>query len=319
MSAGSLAGFALVFVVCAWSLSAIGGLALVSARTYLERIGPLAQRRAAEAVAIVPIAVASVVTVTLIVQSMVGTDHCRVHGHHAHLCLVHGAHWLDRVGVVVALATVAATVLGRFTLVAVRFLRGRRSIRELRALSRVEGAVRVVDSPRAFCFVAGGRRPAIYVSSRAWGVLDDAERLALVAHESAHLDHGDLRSRVLIEVLLVLAAPLVGDPVRSRWLHAGELLCDAAAAEATGEPASVASAMVSLCRLHTSAPAWTVGFTPTGSDLAGRVHAVLVGGPRGNEAAALLERLAIAGLCVLLIGAAGTAETLHHAFETLLG
>jgi hypothetical protein len=77
--------------------------------------------------------------------------------------------------------------------------------------------------------------------------------------------------------------------------------------------------MVSLCRLHTSRPAASLGFTPTPCELAGRVHAVLAGGPIGERAAAILGR-GILVTSLLLVGAAIVAvEPLHHAFETLLG
>lgn len=43
MSLGSLAGFALVFVVISWSLSAFASLVLRGARARLQRLGPMAE------------------------------------------------------------------------------------------------------------------------------------------------------------------------------------------------------------------------------------------------------------------------------------
>lgn len=319
MSVGSVAGFALVFVVCAWSTSAIAALALSRFRGHLQRLGPMAERRAAEAAAILPVLLAAVAVTTLVLQSTFGVDHCQAHDHHAHLCVVHGAEWTERTWVVVTLAIAGAAMLVRLGLVLASFARGARSIRELHAVSRASGEVRIVESERAFCFVSGRRRPSIYVSSRAWACLTGSERRALVAHESAHVEHGDLRMRAVLEAFLVIAAPLAGDRVRSSWLQASERLCDARAAEETGDPPSVANAMVALCRLNVSRPAASLGFPPTADELAGRVHAVLAGAPIGERAATILGRVLVAASLSLAATAVVAAEPLHHAFETLLG
>lgn len=318
MSAASLAGFALVFVVSAWTLSALGGVTLGFARSWLQRLGPLAERRVAAAVAIVPVVIASGIVTILVLQSALGDDHCPVHGHHAHLCLAHGTQWLELPSAVVMLAIAGSTVVGRVALLVASFVRGARSIRQLHVLSQPAGDVRIVDSERPFCFVAGGANPAVYVSARVWTALSGSERAALLAHELAHVRHGDLRMRAMLEALLVVAAPLVGDRVRTSWLAASERLCDARAAAAT-EPELVASAMVALCRLQTTRPAASFGFTPTARELAARVEAVLSGRPLGERAARWFGRTCVAACLLLVAGAAVAAEPLHHVFETLLG
>lgn len=319
MSAGSVAGFALVFVVSAWALSAIAALAMACAGARLERLGALVERRAAEAAAIVPVVLAALVVTVLVLQSLLGVDHCEAHDHHAHLCLTHGAAWTHRAWVVAALVGAGAAMLTRLALVLASVVRGVRNVRALHAISHEAGEVRLVESDRAFGFVSGRHQPAIYVSTRAWAGLSAAERRALVAHETAHVRHGDLRMRGVLEACLVLAAPLVGEQVRARWSRASERLCDARAAEVTGDPASVASALVSLCRLEASRPLGTFAFTPTADDLTHRVRAVLEAAPLGERPAAWLGRAVV--IASLLIGGAAvlTAEPLHHAFETLLG
>jgi Zn-dependent protease with chaperone function len=314
---GSVAGFVLVFVVCAWALSALGGIALSASGDRLHASGPLVERRVAATIAIVPLVLATAVVITLVLQSTLGVDHCPVHGHHAHLCLAHDSRWLELPSVVAMLAIAGATLVGRATLVAIALVRGARSIRALHAISRTVGSVRIVDSERPFCFVAG-REPAIYVSSRVWDALPPAEREALVAHESAHVEHGDLQMRVVMEICLVFAAPLVGDRVRDLWICASERLCDARAARATS-PENVASAMVSLCRLQTTRPAASFGFTPGAAELAGRVEAVLEQRPLGERVATIAGRIVFLVCAVFVAGAAIAAEPLHHAFETLLG
>lgn len=318
MSGASLGGFALVFVLVAWLLSALGGLALLGGRAHLRSRGPAVERRAAVAVAVVPVVLASAVVTALIVRSIVGPDHCEVHHHHAHLCLAHGAVWLQRPWVVVALATAAAVVAMRSVFLVATVLRGSRSVAGLASVSTVHGDVRIVESERAFGFVAGLVHPAIYVSSRAWAALTEIERDALVAHERAHVARGDLRARVVIEGFLALASPLVGELVRATWRSASERLCDTEAVDAVRDAPAVASALVALCRLNASRPP-ALGFTPAAGELFDRVHAVLAGQPSGVRSAAILARVVALAASTIIVAAGLAAEPLHHVLETLLG
>ena len=312
---GAIAGFALVFVVTVVTVSALGALVLGVLRRRLQKLGPMAERRAAEAVAIAPVAIGVIAVTTLVVQSMIGVDHCVVHDHHAHLCLTHGAQWIERTWVVVVLAIAAATFIGRVVIVAATYVRGAQSLRALQAISLSHGDVRLVESDRTFCFVA---RNGVFVSSRVWSSLPEDERSALLAHEQAHVRHGDLRKRVMLEALLAFAAPLVGDRVRAVWMRASERLCDAHAAAVT-DAETVARAMVSMCRIGGTPPATVFAFTPTMEELAGRIEAVLAGGPLGDRASAMLTRAGVATCVFLAIVGVVAAEPIHHAFETLLG
>lgn len=316
MSVGALAGFALVFVVVAWSTSALGALAYTAARPALVRRGPWAARRAAEVAAVAPLALGVLVVATLVAQSLIDVDHCGAHDHHAHLCLAHGAVWSERAWVLTALAVAVVTAVGRGGALAVRYLRGAHSVRALHQLSRDLGAVRLVESPRAFCFVT---RRGIYASSGAWAALGETERAAVLAHEAAHLRHGDLRIRAALEIALVFAAPFAGAGLRSGWLAACERLCDARAAAEAGDPTIVASAMLSLSRLDASCAQHAFGFTPTAADIDGRIRAVLAGGPLGERAAHHIRRIALVAGAGLAVAALATAGELHHALETLLG
>lgn len=313
---GAIAGFALVFIVTAVTVSALGALVLGAARGSLQRLGPMAERRAAGAVAMAPVVVAMIAVAALVVQSTLGVDHCEVHDHHAHLCFTHGARWLERAWVVVALAVAAATFIGRAVITAASYVRGARSIRSLHAISHPHGNVRIVESDRAFCFVA---RRGVFVSSRVWSALPAGERDALVAHEQAHVRHGDLAKRVALEVLLLFTAPLVAERVRAAWLRASERLCDAHAATVVGDPETVARAMVSMCRIGSDHPASAFAFTPTVQELAARIQAVLAGGPLGHRAASVLGGVALVACLLLGVVGVAAAEPIHHAFETLLG
>ena len=316
MTSGALAGFALVFVVTVVTLSAISALILGGARGLLQKIGPMAERRAAEAAALVPVVIAVTAVAALVVQSTLGLDHCEAHGHHAHLCFTHGAQWIERTWVLVVLAVAAATLVGRAVIIGGTYLRGARSIRALYHLSRRHGDVRIVESDRAFCFVA---RRGVFVSSRVWSMLPAREREALVLHEQAHVRHGDLVKRVVLEALMLFAAPLVGERIRTAWMRASERLCDAYAASVIGDPEVVARAMVSMCRIGATQPAPGFAFTPTVDDLAARIQAVLAGGPLGERAAIMLVRVGLLACIVLAIVGVAAAEPIHHAFETLLG
>jgi beta-lactamase regulating signal transducer with metallopeptidase domain len=319
VSLGSVLGFALVFVAIAWSLSAFGVAALARFGKRLSQIGPMAERRAAEVVAVVPVGIAAAIVIALGAHSALAADHCEAHFHHAHLCLTHGAAWLDRVWVTVTLAGVGGLIAMRCTLLVANAAQGMRSIRQLHAVGVHDGHLCLVESERAFCFVAGYLRPTIFVSTCAWAELDPSEQHALVAHEFAHVRHGDLRRRFVLECLLVFAAPVVAARVRATWMAAAERLCDARAADETGDPAAVASAMVSLYKLNAARPAAVFGFTPAAEHLADRVRSVLGRVPLGERAARILSWSVAIG-CALLIGVAVlSAEPLHHAFETLLG
>lgn len=315
MSVGALAGFVLVFVVTTVAMSAVGALALTAARRWLRRVGPLAEKRAAETAAIVPVVVGIVVLSALVVQGTLGLDHCQRHDHHAHLCFTHGGAWIERTWIVVTLAVTAAIFVARAVIMTASYVRGAHSIHELHRVSRHEGNVSIVESARAFCFVA---RRGVFVSSRVWSSLPANERAAVVAHEHAHMRRGDLGRRFVLELLLLFAAPFVADRVRGTWLRAGERLCDADAAAAT-DPETVATAMVSMCRLGGSPPVPAFGFTPAANELAGRIQAVLAGEPLGERAAVRLVRTTLVLCAATAIASIAAAEPIHHAFETLLG
>lgn len=315
MNVATLAGFALVFVVIVVTMSAIGALALGATRGWLQRVGPVAERRAAEAAVIVPVVIAVVGVVTLVVQSLLGADHCAMHVHHAHLCFTHGTQWIERTWVVVVIAVAAATFVGRAAIVGATYLRGARNIRALHEVSRRHGDLRIVESERAFCFVARG---GVFISSRVWSSLPADERDALVAHEQAHVQHGDLAKRVLLEALLLFAAPFAGERARMAWMRASERLCDAHAASVTGDPEVVARAMLSMCRIGSMQnPGFA--FTPSVDELAGRIQAVLAAKPLGHHVAVVLGRVVIVACILLGVVGVAAAEPIHHAFETLLG
>jgi Zn-dependent protease with chaperone function len=314
-----MAGFALVFVVLVVALSAFASAVVTLCDGRLRQRGPHTERRAVALAALGPVVLALGIVAALVTHSLVAADHCLDHGHHAHLCVAHGGAWLDRPWVVAALAIAVAIVAARIVTLGARVARASSSIARLRRLSAPSGDVRIVESPHAFCFVAGLRRPTIYASTTAWHGLAADERAAMVAHERGHVVHHDLIRRFGLDLLLTVAAPLAGGPLAARWSHATERLRDADAAAAVGDPDPVARAMLRLCRLERSAAAHGVGFVSRGRLLTERVEALLAAAPGGEPSARLLSTIVVVGLAGLVALAAVLAGPLHHAFETLLG
>jgi Zn-dependent protease with chaperone function len=314
-----MAGFALVFVVLVVVLSALGSAVVTLCDGVLRRRGPHAERRAVALAALSPVVLAFGVIAALVAHSYLATDHCLDHGHHAHLCFAHGGDWLGRPWVVAALTIAATTVAARLLALVARVARASGSIARLQRLSVPSGDVRIVESPHAFCFVAGLRRATIYASTTAWHGLAEDERAAMVAHERGHVAHHDVRRRFGLDLLLTLAAPLAGGPLAARWSHATERLRDAEAAAAVGDPDPVARAMLRLCRLERSVAAPGLGFVGRGRLLTERVEALLAAAPGGGPSARRLSIVVLVGLAGLVALAAGLAGPLHHAFETLLG
>jgi len=318
--AGALVGFALVFILTAWTVSLLVSLTFGAIGSRLRRLGPAAERRITALAAALPLLLGATVVVTLVIRSIAGHDHCPAHDHHAHLCIAHGAAWMEQPWAVALVAAAATIVLARLAILGGALLRGRHAVTQVRDASTRLGEIRLVDSHRPFCFVAGLRRPEIYVSTAAWHGLDADEREAMLAHERGHVRHHDLAWRSLLEVVTAFGAPLTPGPLLTRWEHATERLRDDDAADALGAPEAVAGAMVHLCRLGaSSAGTAAVGFTPMPGALRDRVEALLSGQPRGDRAGTAIALSWLVLVVAVAIAIATHAEPLHHALESLLG
>ena len=313
MNLGSLVGFGVLAVVLMTACSVIATAGLALARTRLRRSGPAAERSAAAWALMAPIGLALVSVIGIAARGSGGVDHCIGHDHHAHFCLTHGGAWLERPWAVAVAVASSITFLLRLALVVVRRSRARRAIAQVRRVAERGERVRVALSDRVFCFVAGWRRPEVFVSSRAWEALSANEREAVLAHEHAHAARGDLWIGAVVDVAAAFAAPLAGSWLLACWTDASERLCDVDAARAT-DPETVASALVRLCRAGRlqQVPA---GFTAPAEALEDRVRAVLARGPTGSGFG--WSAWSIVGASVLAVVLLATP--LHHALETLLG
>lgn len=314
---GSVVGFAIVFLLVAVATSALACAAIALAGPALAARGAAVEKRAVELAAIAPVVIAGVVVTALIAHSAIAVDHCGVHDHHAHLCVAHGDAWLTRPWAVAVGAAALVVVLGRALLLAASLVRTRARVAALRRHARAIDDVLVVESPRAFAFVAGVRRPAIFASTAVWHGLADDERAAVLAHERGHVRGGDVGRRVVLELATIATAPGVPGFLAARWHDANERLRDHGAAAVTSSEA-VARALVRMCRLgavHVAGMSFEAG----AASLERRVHGVLDDAPVGGAAARTLAIAAIVVASALACAAIVYVDPLHHALETLLG
>jgi Zn-dependent protease with chaperone function len=311
MSAGGVVGFAVLAAVLLTACSLAAALLFRLACPHL--VGPVAEKNAAAWALLAPIVVATSLLALTAWSGSGSADHCVGHDHHAHFCLVHGAAWLHRPWAIAIAVGSSVAIALRLAFVAWRRFAAMRAIAQVRRVSRNVEGIRIAPSDRVFCFVAGWRRPEVFVSSRAWDALSDDEREAVLHHERAHAGDGDLWMAAIVDVAASLAAPLTGTWLRERWADAGERSCDLRAAEATNAE-TVAGALVRMCRAGSMLPIAS-GFAPTADVLEHRIRAVLDGGPAGRR----LGWLAWSMLGAALIASTIFATYLHHALETLLG
>ena len=329
IEAESLIGFALAFLMASWVGSGILGAGVMLARGRLRSAGPRAERRAAAYGVVLPPILGAAIASVLAGYSVVGpwfglADHCPQHLHHLHLCLFHGASWAHEAWAVATVAFMGTIVMTRIVHRAGKLFAARVALRRIERVSRrvrsPAGEVLLAPAATPFCFVAGLFSPRIFVSSAAWERLDEEERAAMLAHERAHVDQGDVWRRSALDVFAVLGAPLFAARLMDQWSRATERLCDHRAAAAVGEPETVARALVSLTRAGANrTSALAACFVPTGSDVVERVEALLAGKGDGSPVARRIGVAAVFLVVLVLIGSTTLADPLHHALESLLG
>jgi Zn-dependent protease with chaperone function len=325
MSLASLIAFVLVFVGATLGLSAVLALPVLALERVLDRNGPWVARRAAAAALVLPPLLSFGLVLILLAGSAhalwTGADHCLVHDHHLHLCLVHGAAWASQPWAVAVVAAAGTFVLLRAGLSALAHLRAQRSVGRLRNLGDELGVpgCYLVPSRERFAFTAGLLSPAVLISSAAWEALNPEERAAVVAHELGHLAHGDPRWRAWLGALASLGAPFLANRLLLIWSLATERLCDRRAALAVGKPSTVASAMLALARPLPPHLAHSGAVFAAASHLPSRIQALLAEGPDGSTCARRLLWGVLVGTATVLTACVLFAEPLHHALETLLG
>lgn len=324
MSPAALVAFGVVFVVASPALSAVFVLGLRLSAPRLRRLGPWAERRAAGAALLLPPLLALGLVATLAGHSAAalarGADHCADHGHHLHLCLAHNAAWVSRPWALALVAAAATFVAVRAGLAAWGLWGAQRAAARLRALgTRLGRRSYLLPSGERFAFTTGLFSPTIVFSTAAWEQLEPAQREAVLAHEEAHVAHGDVLSRAALALAASVGAPLLARRALRLWELSAERLCDRHAARAVGRPSTVASAMLALVQPGGPRLAPEGAVFAAGSHVAARIDSLLAGEPGGERAARVLLWALAGGVALLALAGGLFAEPLHHALETLLG
>jgi len=290
-------------------------------------------RRAAErlsartsAVCVVaPILISAGFCAALVVPGWVrGACHCVEHGlHHLHLCLLHpeyAANACAPAAAAVALwATLALPRLGRLVVDVSRTSLWARGIARVEAQT-VDGVrFHLVDAPGLGACTTGSWRPLIVVDRQLEGALDDEQLRAVLHHEDGHRRRLDPLTLIALRVCCAVSSS-PESALLKRWQGRAEAECDRHAAERLGAPEPVAAALLELERLR-STGSHGVRAAATGGNLADRVRALL--DPKGFCAPAnlrndLVHALVVAMLVTLVL-VLPSADSLHHAAETLLG
>lgn len=114
----------------------------------------------------------------------------------------------------------------------------------------LDGAKRTVISPvdDSVIFTAGAISPTIVISRSACVELDAEQHRAVVAHELAHVENGDIWRRAALAALSQFALPGVGAFALRLWDQSAERICDQRAAKVVGRPSVVAGAILAVAR-----------------------------------------------------------------------
>jgi Zn-dependent protease with chaperone function len=244
---------------------------------------------------------------------------CAAHqGSWWHACLWHPIERVQQPWLWIAVTAVAVGLFSTMSRTVVAVWRGQRQLRALIALSRRargEGDVVIVDVAKPLALAVGIGRGHVLLSRTLVETLPADQLDAVIAHERAHLRHGDV-----LRHLLARAASLIHFPATRRHLLdqlrlAAEQRCDGAAAERVGSPLLVAETLLAVERLHRPgsdmqpavlAVAFANGF------LAERIEALLAPGERAAYPLGLCLAALASAFLVLSTG------WVHHLTEFLV-
>ncbi len=161
-------------------------------------------------------------------------------------------------------------------------------------------AYHLPDDTQAIVMLYGGRRAAVYVSTKALRDLSDDELLAALHHERAHQAHGDHRIAPVLYFLTDLLPLPVGDLVRT-YRRSRELCADGRAAQHVAS-FDLASALLRMVAPRNAVPAHAAAFAEA-AVVYDRLRALLL-----HEAPKVSHvRRAIVAAALLGIVAAGVA------------
>ena len=174
-----------------------------------------------------------------------------------------------------------------------------------------------LDDP--LVFTAGALSPTVVISRGAWEGPNDSERTAVIEHELAHVENGDLWRRAFLALAACFAAPGFAAFALRLWDRSAERICDRRAAEVVGRPTTVAGALVALARGMTRGRATAGAVFAASCSITDRVHSLLNNEPDGARDATRLSWWFLGSGIALAFAFAAFSERLHHLFETMLG
>jgi hypothetical protein len=312
----SMTWLLLAVMAVAWLAATAVAPALLR-RAALPRLDPQARKMRLLLVALLPwaiplLAVSAVLAPAIAKPLGMIAHHCVEHGPgHPHICLTHPPivalsawHWL----------AVTFAILWLSWSIGIHVLHRRRvqaQLRSLLAFAGGSGPVRTLDTPHVVALAADPGHPVILLSSELRRRLRPRQRRIVLAHEVAHLRHGDLTLSHLVDALLVLHIKPVARRLRAAWRQAMEEHADDAVAARFGRE-DVAQALIQVARM----PALNAGsaLRATGGNTVQRIERLL-------DAPAEMRGPAVfaAGYVGAMLGSWVVLVWAHHAIETLLG
>jgi hypothetical protein len=307
--------------------SASAMLGAASFRPLLRKLDPSHRADLAFLAGVLPGIVALTGTAAVALPSIASAlgfapDHCLQHGHHLHVCLVHGTPLLRP-----DLAMLGAAALGIWALrsgsLFAQLVRIHRDASQLERLgTATPGAFPLIHVPGAprLCHAIGPLRPRILISASLAEQLDPVDLRCALEHETAHLKRRDPLAHVLLSLSGLFALPVWAGALSRAYRSAAEQACDDAAAHAVADGALVATALVKVAGLRRGESRATPALGAFGfgeHPLESRVRRLLsekAFAVRRARALPLSAWLAVGALAFSVLQAA----FVHHAVETAL-
>lgn len=309
--------------IIAFGASALTGLCLLAPERIGAAFSPAARARALLGLCILP-ALACVLVMSAALAPSFGwiADHCFGMGElpehsHPHICDHHVAE-LPALSLLALASLLTARLAQRAVVLVVSLVRSLRACAQLDRLTTkldsAEGELRILpfDAPQAF--VLGWLRPTLYATAGLMAAEHREHLAAVLAHERAHVRRGDGLRSLIANAGLSFHLPFIARSLRERLARAQEMAADAEAADALGDRALVARALVHIARAQLHVPSGAFAFGADHIEL--RVRGLLDDRPLSNwpTSGALWLSFACAGALVALHAAA-----VHHAVEQALG
>lgn len=321
---GLIAASIILLIVAAGCVAVVSRVYCSTVVRWLASVSPATRTNLLMVWAALPLLAGGLLLLCVFAPSLahllgVGTDHCHVHGHHSHLCLLHTVAITGGVVDQVILAGASAATLLWALIWGIRLRTGTRAVRQLQVLLRSSSRpvhYHVVQSTRPFAVTVGMLRPKILISSRLLAELEPAEVTAVLAHEQAHQRRRDGLRLLFADIVIGPHLPSVRHCIMTQLKLAIEQACDESAAKQTGDRLRVAEAILKLTRLINTPMVSPGSFAPSFIDsdptqrIEGLIRPPLPARPLLNWA------LSAVGICVLTVGLV-TSDWWHHSVESL--